>query len=155
MRASLTAVVVVCIATLSVVGCSQSTLPTVPSSATSVASSSLGPGASYQATGTWRFVTVNADGNVEETFETHVSQDGNGNLSFLNGDGELVMLERLGTGVIITYSLSVTSVESGCDAVHVRGLARLDTNTNTMTLPIRLRGCSQTEGFVVTGTKLS
>jgi hypothetical protein len=157
MRHSLTAVVVL-IAALSVVGCSQSTLPTVPSSASSVASSSLGPGASYNPSGMWRFVST-LQGNSAETWDTDVSQDGDGNLHFLAEDGAPVTLERLGTGVIITYRLSTTGDEDGTDCdVRVHGTVRLDTTTDTMTGLIRLKelGCSNERGqVVVTGTKLS
>jgi hypothetical protein len=156
MRASLTAVVVL-IAPLFVVGCSQSTSPTVPSSALAAsapASAQLGPGASYDPTGLWHFVTT-INGNLDSTFDSNASQDSDGNLHFVDDEGEPITLERLGTGVIITYSLSVTSAESGCDAVRVRALARLDTRTNTITIPLRLTGCSQTGEIVVTGTKLS
>lgn len=137
-------------------GAGYGVLPTSPSSlSVGPSAAALGPGASYNASGMWRFVTADVHGNVDDTFDTNVSQDGNGNLSFLDEDGFPITLERLGTGVIITYRLSLTSEEEGCDDVRVQGTARLDTRTNTMTLPIRLKGCSDTLGFVVTGTKLS
>ena len=157
------------------VGCAQSgtgvpASPTAPSSL-SVGSSAaapsslsvgpsaaaLGPGASYNASGWWRFVTTDVHGNVESTFDTNVTQDGNGNLSFTDEDGAPITLERLGTGVIITYRLSLISDEGGDCDVRVKGTARLDTRTHTMTVPIRLKelGCSNERlGLVVTGTKL-
>jgi hypothetical protein len=156
MRASLTAVVVL-IAALSVVGCTQSTLPTVPSSATSVASSSVGPGASYDANGLWSLVSTDSNGETEDPFVTNVHQDGNGNLHFLDEDGSPITLERLGTGVIITYRLSQIGNEGDCD-IRIQGTVRLDTRTNTLTGNIRLKGlgaCSDGRlGVVVTGTKL-
>jgi hypothetical protein len=106
----------------------------------------------------WRFVTADVHGNVDDTFDTNVSQDGNGNLSFLDEDGVLTTLERLseGAGAIITYRLAFISPESGCD-IRIKATVRLDTRTNTMTGPIRLKAlCSnERQGLVVTGTKLS
>ena len=159
--------------TIGAVGCAQpgasdSGLPTSPSSSSAGPSTSLvppngiatlGPGASYNASGMWRFVTTNVDGVVEETFVTNVSQDGNGNLSFLDSEGAPVTLERLGTGVIITYRLSQVGSEGGDCDVHIQGTARLDTRTNTITmnnLLLRELGCShQRLRLSVTGTKLS
>jgi hypothetical protein len=157
MRASSTAAAVVLIATLSVVGCSQSTSPTVPSSASSVASSALGPGASYNASGPWHFVFTDVHGNFDGDFDADVHQDENGNLSFLDNDDFLVKLERLGTGVIITYRNSqIDDQEHGGCAFRVTGTARLDTTTNTFTMPYRLKvlDCSNLRaGGVLTGTK--
>jgi hypothetical protein len=159
MRVSSTAAVVF-IGTLFVIGCAQSPSPTVPSSASSVASSSVGPGASYDASGPWRFVSTDSDGNTDDPLYTTVSQDADGNLHFLDEDGSPITLERLsqGTGVIITYRLSFTGPEDGtnCD-VRAQGTARLDITTNTITANIRFKelGCSNARlGYVVTGTKL-
>lgn len=143
------------------VSCAQpeGVLPTSPSSlSVAPSAAAVGPGASYNATGTWRFVTTDVHGNGAETFDTYVTQDGNGNLSFLDEDGALVTLERLGTGVIITYRLSNIGSEGGeCD-IRIQGTPRLDTRTNTLTAPIRLKelGCSNGRlGAFVTGTKVS
>jgi len=161
--------------TVGAVGCAQPVapavgLPTSPSSVSVGPSASfvpssgiatLGPGASYNATGVWRFVTTNLAGEVEETFDATVSQDGDGNLSFLDEDDSPVTLNRLGTGVIITYRLSQTaSEEEGTDcAIQIQGTARLDTRTNTITMNnLRLRelGCSHERlRLFVTATKLS
>lgn len=139
-------------------GAGDGVLPTSPSSVSAGPSAAaLGPGASYDASGTWRFDTTDAHGNVEDTFVTEVSQDGNGNLSFLDDDGAPVTLERLGTGVIITYRLSLTGNEGGDCDIRIQGTARLDTRTNTITVKVRLKelGCSNgRQGLVVTGTKL-
>ena len=134
-------------------------LPTSPSSLSGgPVTVALGPGASYDASGMWRFVTTDVHGNVEESFDTNVSQDANGNLSLVDDDGIPITLERLGTGVIITYRVSFISDEGGDCDVQGKGTARLDTRTNTITVPLRLKelGCSNERlGVFVTGTKLS
>lgn len=143
-------------------GAGNGGLPTSPSSVSVGGSATaLGPGASYDASGMWRFVVADVHGNVEETFETNVSQDANGNLSFLDEDGFLITLERLGTGVIITYRQYSTAPPEGggdCD-IRVQGTARIDTRTNTLTGNVFLRelGCSHQHlgPLFVTGTKLS
>jgi hypothetical protein len=116
----------------------------------------LGPGASYDATGTWHFETT-INGNVEAAFDTYVTQDANGNLHLVDEDGSPETFERVGTGVIIAYRVSGTSPESGCDAVRFSATPLLDTraNPNTITLTFRLTGCSQTEAVIVNGTRLS
>ena len=138
----------VLLVTVVVAGCAQSgDGPTSPSAASAGSSgAALGPGASYDASGMWHFVVTDVHGNVEETFDSQVSQDGNGNLSFLDEEGFLITLERLGTGVIIAYrQSSIVPPEGGgaCD-VLIQGTGRLDTRTNTLTANIRLRelGCS-------------
>jgi hypothetical protein len=141
-------------------GAGDGVLPTSPSSLSAGPSATAaGPGASYNASGMWRFVTTEADGNVDEIFDANVTQDVNGNLSFLDEEGTLITLERLGTGVVITYRLSFIGNEGGeeCD-IRIQGTVRLDTRTNTMTGNVRLKelGCSNGRlGVVVTGTKLS
>jgi hypothetical protein len=142
------------------VSCAQSEAPTSPSTL-SVGSSTaaLGPGAAYNASGMWRFVVADVHGNEDETFEANVSQDGNGNLSFRDSDGNLITLERLGTGVVITYRLVVTGdvEETECD-LRIHGTARLDTRTDTMSANVLLRelGCSHEvlPEQVVTATKI-
>ena len=156
MRASSTAAIVF-IATLFVVGCTQSPSPTVPSSASSVASSALGPGASYNATGTWRIVDSDVHGNDAEVSFTDITQDGEGNLHFLD-EGAPITAERLGTGVIITYRLSFIGNEGGDCDLQIQGTMRLDTRTNTMTMNVLVRqlGCEhQHLNRVLTGTKVS
>src|SRR5687767_13926433 len=113
--------------TILAVSCAQTGAgPTSPSSSLSggPSATALGPGASYDASGMWRFVTTDADGNAEESFDTNVSQDANGNLSFLDEEGILITLERLGTGVIITYRLSLVSHEGDCE-LRIQGTPRL------------------------------
>lgn len=155
MRASTVAVLF--IATLFVVGCSQNSLPTVPSSASSVASSSIGPGASYNATGTWRLVDTDVHGNDADVSFVDITQDADGNLHFLD-EGTPVTAERLGTGVISTYRLSFIGNEGGpCDLL-IEGTIRLDTTTDTMSINVLVRelGCQhQHLNRVATGTKVS
>jgi hypothetical protein len=118
----------------------------------------VGPGASYNATGDWRFVTA-FPGQPDEIFVAYVTQLPNGDLTFEEGDGP-VTLERLsqGGGNVITYRLFGSGPESGTDCdVRALGTARLDTTTNTLTANVRLKelGCdNQRVGFVVTATKL-
>jgi hypothetical protein len=150
--------------TVFAVSCAQSgvgdgIVPTSPSSlSVAPSAAALGPGDSYNANGMWHFVVADVHGNVDETFDAKVSQDGNGNLSFVEPDGGLLIsLERLGTGVIIAYRLSFTVDEDDCD-ILIQGTGRLDTRTNTMTVNLNLRelGCSNEVGHqVVTATKLS
>ena len=141
-------------------GCAQSgdgpTSPSAMSLASSGAASA--PGASYDATGTWHFVTTDAEGNVIEDIETAVSQDGHGNISFMNDADELITLERIGSGVVILYRLAAVSDEGGDCDVRIHATVRLDTRTNTLTGALRLneRGCSNEKAkWTVTGTKVS
>lgn len=147
-------------------GCAQSGagVPaslTAPSSlVSSPSATAAGPSVGYDATGTWLFTNTDVHGNVDgDPFVTQVIQDpGTGNLSLTDEDGVPVTLERLssGGGTIITYRLSSIGHEDNCD-ISIKGTARLDTTTNTVTMPIRLRGltCSGAQGGVVIGTKLS
>jgi hypothetical protein len=144
--------------TVVAVSCTQAESgPASPSSLSGGPSAvALGPGAFYDASGPWRFVITDVHGNVEDTFDTDVSQDGKGNLSFLDEDDALITLERLGTGVIITYRQSMIAEGEPCD-IRIMGTVRVDTRTDTLTASIRLKelGCSNArEGFKVTGTKL-
>src|SRR5262245_21726736 len=127
------------------------------------AAAAAGPSAGYDATGRWRFVQTSANPNLNDTWDADVLQDPTtGNLTVHDDDGHPVTLERLsqGTGVIITYRIAFISVEGSgpCDLLRIQGTARLDTTTNTMTLPIRLKqlGCeNERAGAVVVATKLS
>src|SRR5262245_494675 len=82
--------------TVFAVSCAQpGALLTAPSSLTGApAAAAVGPSASYDATGTWRFVST-LDGEDPETLITDVTQLANGNLQFLDDDNQLVTLERL------------------------------------------------------------
>jgi hypothetical protein len=83
-----------------------------------------------------------------------------GDLTFLDNDHFLVTLERLsnGEGAIITYrQADIETGSRGCD-FRVMGTARLDTTTNTMTMPYRLKqlDCDNLRvGGILTGTKIS
>jgi len=127
-------------------GCSQPAggdlaLPISPSAVSAGPSASvpsgevarLGPGASYDPTGIWHFVVSDVHGEVQETFDADMHQDADGNLSFIDDDGNLITLRRLGTGVVSTYRLSFVSDEEPCD-FKVSGTARLDTRTETITI---------------------
>ena len=131
--------------TVLAVSCAQPGAGLTSPSSVGPSAAALGPGASYDASGTWHLVVADVHGNVEETFDTNVSQDANGNLSFLDEDGGLVTLERLGTGVIITYRQSQIAPPEGggdCD-IHIQATARLDTRTNTLTGNVFLRSGEQ------------
>lgn len=143
------------------VGCAQpgTGVPaplTSPSSLSVPSAAAVGPSASYDATGCWRFVEEG-----ESPFVRYVSQDSStGNLSFLDEDFSPIILERLsqGTGAIITYRISLIGDEGGeCD-IRIKGTVVLDTTTNTLTGRVRLKelGCSNGRlGAVITATKIS
>jgi len=156
-------VAALCFISLFAVSCAQGgASPTSPSALTAPAAAA-GPSAGYDATGRWRFVQTSANPNLNDTWDADVLQDPTtGNLTVHDDDGNPVTLERLsqGTGVIITYRIAFISVEGSgpCDLLRIQGTARLDTTTNTMTLPIRLKqlGCeNERAGAVVVATKLS
>jgi hypothetical protein len=139
-------------------GCVQSSPGDVTSPSSLVGGASgtqAGPGASYDATGLWQFVITDIHGEVDEIFDANVSQDGEGNLSFVDDDGNLITLTRLGTGVVITYRLELTGDDTPCD-FRFKGTARLDTRTNTMTVNVAFRDNECSHGvFIVTATKAS
>ena len=146
--------------TIFTVSCAQpgTALPSSPSSVSAPSAAAAGPGAAYNATGTWRFVSTDSNGESEDPFDSYVSQDGDGNLHFLDEDGNPITLERLGTGVIITYRLATIGNEGGDCDIRIKGTARLDTTTNTLTANVRLKelGCENGRlGAVVTGTMLN
>jgi len=142
---------------------SPSSLSVAPSAAASGSVAPMGssaassPGASYDATGTWRIVDTDLHGNDVETFDTSITQDADGNLTLLDEDGSPVTLKRLGTGIVITYRVSQVGPEDGCN-VSVEGTARLDTRTNTIQLNVLVKqlDCSHEHlNRRVTATKLS
>ena len=146
------------------VGCAQSETGapaslTAPSSlSVRPSAAALGAGASYNASGMWRFVST-FPGEPEETFDAQVTQLPNGDLTFTDEDGPIT-LERLsqGDGKVITYRLANTGDQGGDCLVRVKATALLDTTTNTLTANIRLKelGCeNQRVGLVVTATRLS
>ena len=144
------------------VSCAQPGAPTTPSSLMGApAANALGPSAGYNATGKWHFVQTSSNPNLEDTFDADVTQDlVTGNLSLLDDDGQLVILERLsqGAGAIITYRIALISDEGGACDLRIQGTARLNTATDTITIPIRLKelGCENGRaGALVTGTKVN
>ena len=74
--------------------------------------------------------------------------------SFSGRRGRCRRLERLGKGVIITYRLSAILNEDGDCDVRVQATVRLDTRSDTITAPLRLKSlCSiERQGLLVTGT---
>jgi hypothetical protein len=99
-------------------------------------------------------------GESDETFDTYVTQESDGNLFFIDGDGIATTLERMGTGVIVAYRFSHTGPGDGIDCdILTEGTARLDTRTNTLTGNVMLRelGCDHEvlPGIKVTATKLN
>ncbi len=134
MRASLTAVVVVLVATLFVVGCTQSTSSSVaPSAVTAPTSAQAAPGASYDGSGSWHFhatarwqngVVFNDEGDATFT------QDVDGNLH-ATIDNSQITLTRRGSGRTIAYQMSVFESHTGCNT-ELSGSARINTATNTL-----------------------
>ena len=146
----------------SLTGAQGGASPASPSSLTGApAAVAVGPSAGYDATGRWHFVQTSANPNLNDTFDADVIQDPTtGDLSLSDETGNPVILERLsqGAGAIITYRFALIDDEGGACDLRIQGTARLDTSTNTITLPIRLKelGCENGRaGAVVIGTKLS
>ena len=149
------------------VGCAQlgdtgGALPTSPSSLsagpvafseTDVFTTMAGPGASYDVDGTtWRIVVYNGaspNAGIDGDFETVFTQDSDGNITFVDDDGNTITLTRLGTGVINTYRISFVADTSPCD-FELSGVVRLDTRTNTGNARVRITtdDCSQGVQFV-------
>ena len=134
-------------------------------SAVGPSATAAGPSAGYDATGRWHFVQTSPNPNLNDTFDADVIQDPTtGDLTVhihqANGDEETGTLERLskGGGAIITYRFADISDEGGLCDIGVMGTARLDTSTNTITIPFRLKelGCeNERAGAVMIGTKVS
>jgi hypothetical protein len=148
------------------VGCGQSGtgVPaplTAPSSLSVPSTAALGPSAGYNASGTWSFVFTDVHGNFDGDFDSEVHQDPvTGDLTFLDNDDFPVTMERLsnGSGAIITYRVyDIDTHENGGCAIRVMGTVRLDTTTNTLTMPYRLKGltCNGRLGGILNGTKIS
>jgi hypothetical protein len=74
------------------------------------------------------FVTTDKSG-VTDSFDTFVTQDSQGNLSFTADDGTPITFTRLGTGRTIAYRISVVLDATPCD-VDLSGTAQLNTTTN-------------------------
>jgi hypothetical protein len=130
MRASLTAVVIF-IAALSVVGCSQSTSPAGPSSAlTAPTSAQSRPGTSYVAAGSWHGKVTNHRFGFSDEFDVDLTEDADGNLHGETGNS-VATFTRVATGRMIIYELSVFEDHTPCDTT-LSGPARLDTTTDTM-----------------------
>jgi hypothetical protein len=121
------------------VGCAQfggenAALPTAPSSLSEGPSARMaGPGVSYDATGSWHAVVIDqrSPDTIAEEFNADLTQDADGTITFLRF-GAPQVLTRKGTGLIITYDVSIFVASSPCN-FDLSGTARLDTRTNTIT----------------------
>ena len=117
-------------------GCAQPTSPTGAGSlplSQSNAVTQIGPGASYNATGPWRHVVHDKQGNVfDGPVVTDLTQAADGTITWCGEcEGELwTITPRGGQGKFISYDLSLT-VPGSC--VDVSGTARLDTSKDTIT----------------------
>src|SRR5262245_34542505 len=146
--------------TVFAVSCAQpGTGPASPSSLSGGPSATAaGPSADYVASGTWAFVFTDVHGGFGGDFESEVHQDPlTGDISFTDNDDVLIRLERLsnGAGAIITYRFAMIEDGQRCANIQEKGTARLDTTTNTLIMPFRLRlkglePCKATEGAILT-----
>lgn len=155
-------VAALCFTVVFAVSCAQGGASvTSPSALSAPAAGAAGPSAEYDASGRWHFVQTSPNPNLEDTWDGDVIQDPiTGNLTVQDPEGNEVVLERLskGGGAIITYRAAGVSDEGGLCDLRIMGTARLDTTTNTITLPIRFKelGCeNERAGALVIGTKLS
>ena len=117
-----------------------------------VVTPAAGPGASYDANGSWHFVVFDGaspNASIEGDFDAVFKQDADGNISFVDDDGNTITLTRLGTGVIITYKVSFVADTSPCD-FELSGILQLDTRTNTGKAHVRVNGddCSHGVQYV-------
>jgi hypothetical protein len=155
MRASPIAAVVF-LAVLFVVGCTQGPSLNVSSAGvTAPTSAQIGPGASYNATGSWRLIVWDKpNGTIQDDNDESFVQDADGNLHTADGTGTLT---RLGTGQTIAYSVSIIEPHPThpCSTT-LSGQAQIHTKDDTFYA--HLSGieaeldCSYVE-FWVTGTK--
>src|SRR5207245_1097003 len=125
MRASLTGALV-CIALLFAVGCAQSPSPTLASGVTAPTSAQSGPGASYDASGSWHFRIhlTSKDGlDVTQEGDLTVTQDADGNLHVPVGASEFTLL-RKGSGPKLAYVMSLFESHPRCDT-DVSGPAKI------------------------------
>jgi hypothetical protein len=85
--------------------------------------------------------------DLNDTFDNDVIQDPiTGDLRVSDEDGEVIVKAPVaGSRRIITYRIAQVDDEGGLCDLGVKGTARLDTLTNTITIPIRFKelGCKQ------------
>src|SRR5262245_8616023 len=131
MRASTAAVV--SITTLFVVGCAQGPSPTVASGVTAATSAQLGPGASYDGSGSWHYIATDRHTGdpIGNPFDVTLTQDSDGNLSGTVQSLVSLSLTRHGNGPKITYSLSAFGATTVPCQVDLRGTLQIDTTSNT------------------------
>jgi hypothetical protein len=139
MRASVR-LVCLCLLLGAATGCAdaRSDSPTAPASPLDLLAA--GPGANYDASGSWHFVVREPRAGERGEFDAVLHQDANGNITFIEPDGGLLItLTRLGSGNgrVISYKLSASREESPC-TFEVSGTATLDTKTDTGRAAVRL-----------------
>ena len=107
----------------------------------------LGPGASYDGSGSWHFIITRRAENELSTFEFDgtFTQDPDGNLH-LTEDNTQITLTRRGSGLRIPYDMSVFESHQICNT-ELSGSAQIDTVTNT--LRGRVRGLDSDGGDCV------
>jgi hypothetical protein len=91
-----------------------------------------GPGADYDASGSWHIAVRTPRTGETDEFDTVFNQDADGNITFHGDDGLPITLTRLGpgNGRVIAYRISASFEGSPCD-VEVSGTGTIDTQTNT------------------------
>jgi hypothetical protein len=142
--------------TVSAANCAQAgagdgTLLTSPSSL-SAGPLAAGPGASYDASGSWHFVFRLTDGTFLEEGDSNVIQDAEGNIT-IEGNADTTLTRRPGTGAVLTYDVNTFEGQGACEERY-SGVAVVFTRTNT--LRANLTGtesdCARLQ-IEVTGTK--
>jgi hypothetical protein len=125
----------VALVAMATAGCAQSNSgePASPAAPGSVSESlAVGPGAGYNASGTWLavFEIPKFGDSFQEILE--FNQDADGNITFLDSEGFLVTLTRLGpgNGRFIAYRTSSSGDVAQCTET-ASGTATIDTRTNT------------------------
>ena len=151
--------VVAALVTLAIVGCAKfDGTHTVSATAPSAAVGDAPP--SYDGTGTWHAHGIDHVGNIVD-FNVVLSQDVNGNLSGTVSNGESTIEVRFirdgnGKGETVTYKLAITSDTSQCPNLTSRGTAKLDTDTNVISVVISGTDpkCNFEPGISLTFTKI-
>ena len=125
-------------ATVSCAQDARSTSPTAP--APLAGSLTVGPGANYDASGSWHFALTPPRAGETVEFDAVFHPDANGNITFIEPEGGLLItLTRLGSGDgrVIPYELSSFKQQSTC-SLELSGTVTLDTQTNTGRATIKL-----------------
>jgi hypothetical protein len=99
----------------------------------------VGPGAEYDASGSWHAVVTGRDADaISDEFDVVLTQDANGNITFADDTAVFTFTRRgAGTGRVIAYEFSASGPivlpNSPCET-NLKGAATLDTQTDTITL---------------------